>query len=58
MDVTGVDSRKIVQMYFPQEAERNARDELLMALGSSGPASVATALGDHRYSWDIVLIET
>ncbi|WP_338243256.1 protocatechuate 3,4-dioxygenase [Aurantiacibacter hainanensis] len=58
MDVTGVDSRKIVQMYFPEEEEMNARDDLLNALGTAGPASIASALGDHRYSWDIVLIET
>jgi len=57
MDVTGADSRKIVQMYFPEEEEMNARDDLLRMLGDAGPSSIATALGDHRYSWDIVLIE-
>ena len=57
MDVTGFDSRKIVQMYFPEEEEMNARDDLLRALGSAAPASIASALGDYRYNWDIVLIE-
>ena len=57
MDVTGRDARGIYQMYFPEEAEANARDQLYRSLGDGSPTTVATALGDHRYGWDIVLIE-
>lgn len=57
MDAFGVSSRNVLQMYFPEEAELNAVDELYSALGGDAPTSVATALGDHRYSWDIVLFE-
>lgn len=57
MDVTGISSRNIVQMYFPEEAERNRQDALYHALGAGAPTSVASALGDWRYGWDIVMIE-
>ncbi|MEL1251237.1 protocatechuate 3,4-dioxygenase [Aurantiacibacter gilvus] len=57
VDVVGVDSRKILQMYFPEEAEANAADQLYSYLSNAAPRSTATALGDNRYSWDIVLIE-
>ncbi|MCT2559839.1 protocatechuate 3,4-dioxygenase [Tsuneonella sp. YG55] len=57
MDVTGRDARSIFQMYFPEDAEANARDELYRSLGDAAPTSLAAALGDHRYSWDIVMIE-
>lgn len=57
MDVTGSDSRNIYQMYFPEDAEANARDTLYKSLGSGAPSAIASALGDHRYGWDIVLIE-
>ena len=58
MDASGMSSRQILQMYFPEDAEANARDTLYKELGDNAPTSVAKALGDHRYSWDIVLIES
>lgn len=57
MDISGTSSRNIYQMYFPDEAESNLKDGLFKGLGDEAPTSTATALGDHRYSWDIVLIE-
>lgn len=57
MDVNGVTSRSILQMYFPEEKESNQKDTLFGWLGDEAPTSIAAALGDHRYSWDIVLIE-
>ncbi|MGN3975306.1 dioxygenase family protein [Tsuneonella sp. SYSU-LHT278] len=57
MDVTGRDARGIYQMYFPEDETANARDALYRSLGDSAPTAIASALGDHRYAWDIVLIE-
>ena len=57
MDATGGTSRAMLQMYFPEDAEANARDNLYKTLGADAPTSVASALGDHRYGWDIVLLE-
>ena len=57
MDVNGVSSRSILQMYFPEEVEANKEDALFKNLGDRAPTSIASALGDHRYGWDIVLIE-
>ena len=57
LDVNGMDSRNILQMYFPEDEEANRRDTLYRDLGDGGPTSVASALGDHRYGWDIVLLE-
>lgn len=57
MDAMGTSTRAMLQMYFPEDAEANARDTLYKTLGADAPTSVATALGDNRYSWDIVLLE-
>lgn len=57
MDVNGVSSRSILQMYFPEEVEANREDALFKDLGDRAPTSIASVLGDHRYGWDIVLIE-
>ncbi|WFL76247.1 protocatechuate 3,4-dioxygenase [Altererythrobacter arenosus] len=57
MDATGIDARNVLQMYFPEDDAANRRDELYKSLGAGAPTSVATALGDNRYSWDIVLLE-
>lgn len=57
MDAAGQSSRAILQMYFPEDAAANAKDTLFRSLGSDAPTSIATALGDHRYGWDIVLLE-
>lgn len=57
LDVQGRDFRGVYQMYFPEDAEANGRDSLFKSLGDGAPTSVASAQGDHRYSWDIVLLE-
>lgn len=57
LDVAGRHARTILQMYFPEDDAANRKDTLYSALGNDAPTSVAKALGDHRYSWDIVLIE-
>ena len=57
MDVNGETSRNIMQMYFADEQAANSVDGLYRRLGDRAPLSTAKALGDHRYSWDIVLIE-
>lgn len=57
MDISGSSSRNIFQMYFPDEEEANLKDGLFKQLGDAAPTSTANALGDHRYGWDIVLIE-
>jgi protocatechuate 3,4-dioxygenase beta subunit len=57
MDALGIGTRAMLQMYFPEDAEANERDTLYKTLGADAPTSVATALGDNRYSWDIVLLE-
>lgn len=58
LDVSGMQSRNILQMYFPEDDVLNRKDTLYTALGADAPTSVARALGDNRYSWDIVLLET
>lgn len=57
MDASGMSSRQILQMYFPEDEAANRQDPLYQSLGEGAPTSVAKALGDHRYQWDIVLIE-
>lgn len=57
MDVFGMSSRNMLQMYFPEDDAGNRADALYQGLGADAPTSVANALGDHRYKWDIVLIE-
>lgn len=57
LDVAGAQFRGIYQMYFPEDDAINARDTLYKSLGDSAPTSVASALGDHRYGWDIILLE-
>jgi protocatechuate 3,4-dioxygenase, beta subunit len=56
-DVAGKEMRQIMQMYFADETPQNARDLLYKELGGDAPTSVAAALGDWRYGWDIVLLE-
>ena len=57
-DLRGRTHRTIAQMYFPEEAEGNARDTLYRALGDDAASSVAARnAGDPaRYRWDIVLL--
>ena len=56
-DVRGRDARLTAQMYFPEEAPANARDQLYKGLGADAPTSTAGAAGDGRYRWDIVLMD-
>ena len=57
-DMRGGHARSIAQMYFPEDAEGNARDELYRALGEAATTSVATRDESDRnkYRWDIVLM--
>ena len=56
-DVSGRTHRLPAQMYFPEDAEANAADLLYTQLGASALTSVATLAADHRYRWDIVLMD-
>jgi protocatechuate 3,4-dioxygenase beta subunit len=56
-DVRGMKHRNVAQLYFPEEAEANARDELYKMLGKDAATSVAVRNSDPgKYSWDIVLM--
>ena len=57
-DLRGRTHRSIAQMYFPEEAEGNARDSLYRALGGQAGSSVAArdAADPNKYRWDIVLM--
>jgi len=57
-DLRGRTHRTIAQMYFPEEAEGNARDSLYSALGNDAASSVAARnpADPGKYRWDIVLL--
>lgn len=57
-DLRGRTHRSIAQMYFPEEAEGNARDTLYRALGAEVGTSVAKRdqADPGKYRWDIVLM--
>jgi protocatechuate 3,4-dioxygenase beta subunit len=57
-DLRGRTYRTIAQMYFPEEAEGNARDSLYSALGNDAASSVAARnrADPNKYRWDIVLL--
>ena len=57
-DLRGRTHRTIAQMYFPEEAEGNARDALYRELGSEAGGSLAARdAGDQtKYRWDVVLM--
>jgi protocatechuate 3,4-dioxygenase beta subunit len=57
-DIRGRTHRNIAQLYFPEEAEGNAKDSLYKALGSEAATSVALrqAADPNKYRWDIVLM--
>lgn len=57
-DLRGRTHRTVAQMYFPEDAEGNARDTLYQALGSEAGSSVAArdAAEPAKYRWDIVLM--
>ena len=58
-DFSSQKTRSVAQMYFPEDAEANAKDLLYKALN---PAEAATSVAvrsssdPHKYSWDIVLL--
>ena len=52
-------TRSIAQLYFPEDAEGNAKDTLYKALAPAEAATsvaVRSASDPHKYSWDIVLL--
>ncbi|HEX8216518.1 MAG TPA: protocatechuate 3,4-dioxygenase [Allosphingosinicella sp.] len=57
-DLRGRTHRSIAQMYFPEDAEGNARDTLYRALGDEAGTSLAArdAADPGKYRWDIVLM--
>lgn len=56
-DVAGSAHRLVTQMYFPEEAEANAKDFLYKDLGSDAPTVVAQRPAPGTYRWDIVLMD-
>jgi protocatechuate 3,4-dioxygenase, beta subunit len=57
-DVRGKSHRNVAQLYFPEDAEGNAKDMLYKALGAEAGTSLAArnAADPNKYVWDIVLM--
>ncbi|HET7708493.1 MAG TPA: protocatechuate 3,4-dioxygenase [Sphingomicrobium sp.] len=57
-DVRGKTHRNVAQLYFPEDAEGNARDLLYKELGAQAGTSVAirNAADPNKYVWDVVLM--
>jgi protocatechuate 3,4-dioxygenase beta subunit len=57
-DIRGHSHRNIAQLYFPEDAEGNARDLLYKSLGDQAATSVAlrNAADPNKYNWDVVLM--
>ena len=57
-DIRGKQQRNIAQLYFPEEAEANAKDMLYKQLGDEAATSVAArdAADPNKYAWNIVLM--
>ena len=57
-DLRSDKTRNIAQLYFPEEAEGNAKDRLYAELGAEAATSVALrdASDPNKYRWDIVLL--
>ena len=57
-DIRGKSHRNVAQLYFPEDAEANARDMLYKALGGQAGTSLAVRnSGDpNKYRWDVVLM--
>jgi protocatechuate 3,4-dioxygenase beta subunit len=57
-DVRGRTHRNIAQLYFPEDAEGNAKDLLYKALAADASTSVAVrdAGNPNAYAWDVVLM--
>ncbi|MBL0923613.1 MAG: intradiol ring-cleavage dioxygenase [Sphingomonadaceae bacterium] len=56
-DVSGKAHRLMAQMYFPENAEKNASDGLYRQLGKNAKTSLARLEAPDRYRWDIVLMD-
>lgn len=56
-DVAGRAHRLISQMYFPEDAEKNATDGLYRMLGDGAATSLARLEAPGSYRWDIVLMD-
>ena len=56
-DVAGRSHRLMAQMYFPEDAEKNASDGLFKELGGDAATSLAGVHAPDRYRWDIVLMD-
>ena len=54
----GRSHRNVAQMYFAEEARRNALDRLYRDLGEAARTSIATrdAADPAKYRWDIVMM--
>ena len=57
-DVRGQKHRNVAQLYFPEDAEANAKDSLYKMIGEGAATSVAVrnAADPNKYVWDIVLM--
>ena len=57
-DIRGHSHRNVAQLYFPEDAEGNAKDMLYKALGADAGTSVAvrSAADPNKYVWDVVLM--
>ena len=57
-DVRGKSHRNVAQLYFPEDAEGNAKDLLYKALGAEAGTSVAVRnpADPNKYVWDVVLM--
>jgi protocatechuate 3,4-dioxygenase beta subunit len=57
-DIRGRTHRNVAQLYFPEDAEANAKDRLYKDLGAEAATSVAVrnTADPNKYSWDVVLM--
>lgn len=57
-DIRGQTHRNVAQLYFPEDAEGNAKDLLYKSLGNEAGTSVAVrdAANPAKYNWDVVLM--
>ena len=56
-DVVGRAHRLMAQMYFPEDAKKNASDGLYRELGDGAVTSLARLEAPGTYRWDIVLMD-
>jgi protocatechuate 3,4-dioxygenase beta subunit len=58
-DLRSAKTRNVAQLYFPEDAEENAKDALYKALKPTEAATsvaVRSSADPHKYSWDIVML--